>query len=102
MKVVINKCFGGFSVSRAVYEAMGKEWDGYGFPRNEDFGIVSDDYNAYRANQELVGAIEKVGLEAAAGFAAKLRIVEVPDGVVWEIDEYDGMETLRERSRYFG
>lgn len=30
MKYVLNKCFGGFSVSREVYDKLGYGWDGYG------------------------------------------------------------------------
>ena len=30
---------------------------------------------------------------------AELKIVEVPDDVVWEIDEYDGLESISEVHR---
>lgn len=31
MKVVINRRFGGFGVSKEAYDFMGLEWDGYGY-----------------------------------------------------------------------
>lgn len=99
MKVVINTCYGGFGVSKAVYKELGMEWDGYGYPRNEDFGIDSYDYLAYRAHPALIAAIEKVGEKKASGDFANLRIVDIPDGVEWEINKYDGRETVREKSR---
>ena len=79
MKIVINRCYGGFSVSKAVYEELGKEWDGYGYLCNEDFGIISDDYDTYRAAPALISAIEKVGESASSGDMANLRIVEIPE-----------------------
>lgn len=102
MKVVINKCYGGFSVSEAVYKELGMEWDGYGYPDNEEFGIESCDYKAYRSHPALITAIERVGVESASGDMADLRIVDIPDGVDWEIEEYDGRESVREKSRSWG
>lgn len=39
MKIAVNKCFGGFGVSKAVYDELGIVWDGYGYLDNESFGI---------------------------------------------------------------
>jgi len=50
-----------------------------------------------RADPLLVKVVEELGSEASGEFAA-LRVVEIPDGVDWEIDDYDGMETIREKS----
>ncbi len=38
----------------------------------------------------------------ANGSGADLRIVEIPDDVKWEIQEVDGMERIREKSRSWG
>jgi hypothetical protein len=46
----------------------------------------------------LVQVVKELG-EAANVCHAKLKIVEIPEDVKWEIDEYDGMETVREASR---
>lgn len=90
MKVVINKCYGGFSVSEAVYSYMGLEWDGYGYALNKD-----------RTNPELVEAVEMLGGKAN-GEHAKLKVVEIPDDAEWEIDEYDGLESISEVHRVWG
>jgi hypothetical protein len=37
--------------------------------------------------------------DVANGFAADLKIVEIPDGVDWEIEEYDGNEWVAEVHR---
>lgn len=99
MKIAVNKCFGGFGVSKAVYKELGLKWDGYGYPTNEDFGIESDNSKAYRSNSKLISAIEKLGVKKSSGDMAELRIVEIPDGIEYEIDEYDGRETIREKHR---
>lgn len=45
--------------------------------------------------QALVQVVEELG-EKASGKFSDLRIVEVPDGVQWQIEEYDGNEHVAE------
>lgn len=56
------------------------------------------DFNDDRANPHLVAAVEALG-DDAAGEYAELRVVEIPDGVDYEINEYDGREHIAERHR---
>ena len=51
-----------------------------------------------RTDPILIEVIEELK-EAANGRFSKLKIVEIPDDVEWDIDNYDGMETIREISR---
>lgn len=51
-----------------------------------------------RDDLDLIAVIEELG-ESANGQCASLRIVEIPDGVDWEIDEYDGYEHVAEKHR---
>jgi hypothetical protein len=99
MKIAVNRCFGGFGLSKELYQELGIAWDGYGYLDNDDLGIKSDNYLAYRSDPRLVAAIEKIGEEKASGKMAKVRIVDVPDDVEWEIDEYDGVESIHEVHR---
>lgn len=87
MKVVINVCYGGFGLSKAAYKFMGIRWDGYGFKFDDD-----------RTNPELVKCVEALG-EKASGSCAELKVVEIPDGIEWEIAEYDGNERIAEKHR---
>ena len=99
MKIVVNKCFGGFSLTEDVYKELGIEWDEYGYLRNEDLGISSDNYMAYRSDPNLINAIEKIGESNSGGWASELEIVDIPDGIEYTIDDYDGFETVHEVHR---
>ena len=87
MKIVINSCYGGFGLSEEAYKYIGIDWDSYGF------AFVDD-----RTHPLLIEAVEELG-EKASGRFAKLKIVDIPENVDWEIYDYDGMETIRERAR---
>jgi hypothetical protein len=54
-------------------------------------------YNRYipRDDPILVQVVEELK-EKANGDCAKLKVVEIPDGVDWEIDEYDGNESIEQ------
>lgn len=119
MKIAVNKCYGGFSVSREVVDILRSKGykiivNGEAYPDgsictsqddwgyhldNEDFNIESDNYRAYRNNKDLVEAIEKVGEQRASGKLADIKIIEIPNDIEWEIDEYDGIETIHEQHR---
>ena len=88
MKIILNACFGGYSLSRAAYEELGIPWDGLG-----------DAYDDDRANPKLVACVEKLGPELASGSLSSLKVVEIPNDVKWYLTEYDGYETIREKSR---
>ena len=42
--------------------------------------------------------VEEQG-DAINGAFSDLKVVEIPDGIRWYIDEYDGMEHVAERHR---
>ena len=88
MKVALNKHYGGFGLSKEAYEFLGLEWDGYGY-------AFSDDEK--RADKNLIKCIETLGSKRASGSLAKVCVVDIPDGMEYEIDDYDGYETLREQ-----
>lgn len=45
--------------------------------------------------------VEKLG-PRANGPCANLRVLEIPDGVSWELGEYEGREVVREKGRVWG
>ena len=77
MKILVNKDYGGFDLSDAVYEKIGNDWDGS------------------RDDPKLIAAVEKIGLKKSGGYNAHLAIVKIPDEATdWDIDEYDGWESV--------
>jgi hypothetical protein len=163
MKIVINKCYGGFGLSaRAVariaeiegrpcyffqrdrrkglnapeipttiekIEADGSRiglWNAYDIPdphstlpsqgnwhemtmeqrqfSNQEWALHTHEgrYSHNKRNYApLVQAAEELGEKANGGFA-DLHVVEIPDGVEYEIDEYDGVESIHEVHRSWG
>ena len=66
--------------------------------------INNDSYWYYsfyedRSNKELIETIEELGESESSGQHASLEIVEIPDGIEWDIDEYDGVESIHEIHR---
>ena len=107
---MINQAHGGFGLSRKAFlrlrelkckEALeepdiGEKWkDGSG-PREEYLPSFLDDIP--RDSPLLLIVVEELG-EEANGFLADLKVVEIPDDVEWEIEEYDGREWVAEKHR---
>lgn len=135
MKIVINRCFGGYQLSHEAVLAYCKlkniqvwperessYWNYWTVPAENRVAVKSHDefytlpleqrvaYNeAYatetfcerdiaRNDPALVQVVEALG-EAACDDYSNLKVVEIPDDVLWHIDEYDGMECVAENHR---
>jgi len=107
MKIVLNKCFGGFSISKEAAEFMAKNGCEIAKKELEDsekkgkfYGYgYADGNNGYdRTSEHLVLAVETLG-EKADGSSASLKVIEIPDGIEYSIDEYDGIESVHENHR---
>ena len=81
MKLVLNKCYGGFRLSEKACELL--KCSPYSY---EEFDK--------RFAPALIDVVEKLGKEASAAMA-RLKIVEIPDNATdWDINEYDGAEKI--------
>ncbi len=84
-KIVVNKCYGGFSLSHEAEAELARR---KGIKISDVRGIERDD-------KELVRLVEEWG-EKANGRYANLCITEIPKKVKWSIEEQDGMEWIAE------
>lgn len=89
-KIVINNCHGGFGLSEEALKLY-----------KDRVGIKSIDFwdrSIPRDCETLVQIVQELGKKADARYS-ELGIVEVPDEVEWQIDEYDGQEWVAEKHR---
>lgn len=81
MVFVLNKCYGGFSLSPFAVERLGVD------SAYADLDSLQID--------ALAALIAEYSSEKCSGSFAKLKVVEVPDTVTdWIVQEYDGIEVL--------
>jgi hypothetical protein len=89
-KIVINACYGGFGVCKEIADIFGLKW-------SDQYGATGD-RDIKRDDPRLVEAVERLGDKAGYEYS-KLKIAEVPDGVEWQIEEYDGNEWVSEKHK---
>lgn len=78
MKFVVNKCFGGFGLSKKAQEMLG----------------INSPYDLDRDDPKLIEIVEKLGEEANGNYA-QLEVIEIPtEATDYELDEYDGIESI--------
>lgn len=135
MKILINRQFGGFGVSREVLlklikmkskfvkkettkKYFGKDevkdlkkFEPYkeGYLQQEFiddwlvkgkfvFYIDDERSNEFRTDKVVIKIVKELG-KKANGMCAALEIVEIPDNIEFEIEEYDGLEHIAEKHR---
>lgn len=89
-KIVINTVYGGFSLSQKAVDMLNA--------RKGKQEEESDYWRIGRDDSDLVAIVENLGLEADGRYAS-LKVVEIPDGVDWMIQDYDGIEWIAEKHR---
>ena len=140
MKIAINKCWGGFSLSptatKLYLKKLGKKCFFYKqtkytfrgeleehqkitleqaekasffsvytkdmgekFPKHIDKHYWYENFYEKRTDKLLIETIEELGEAKASGNVAKIHIVNIPDNTQFEIDDYDGMESIHEKHR---
>lgn len=117
MKVAINRCYGGFSLSEEAFDMLlklkgvdyekvkgphfslvGHDYYHTGYAGDDDHYISEHTYTSNRNDDDLIAVIMQLG-DKANGRCADIAIVDVPDDVEWEVDEYDGKEWVAEVHR---
>jgi len=138
MKIVINRCYGGFGLSpeavKLYFEKMNipiyvvqmkekEDWDWdkpkeytlldknkYNSlfpwfttkPLNDDGTMVEGSHffihNIERTDPILIDVVEELGEKSWDG-TSELEVVEIPDGIGYYINDYDGLESIHESHR---
>ncbi|MCK9602491.1 MAG: hypothetical protein M0R06_25820 [Sphaerochaeta sp.] len=80
-----------------IFDRKLSEKDESGLLGNRYWDSFIRDYG-FRNDSRLINCVEDLG-QKANGRYAELVVVEVPDGIEYEIDDYDGIETIREKHR---
>jgi len=98
MRVVLNKCHGGFEISERCAEFLRVHgWDVTANEVNYEYDL--DDQKYLRTHPMLIRAIEELGKSAWNEDVSDLKIIEVPNEVNWHIEDYDGEEWVAEDHR---
>lgn len=73
-----NCCYGEWRLSSAAVEALG----------------VGDEYSIDRTDPRLVALIKEKGSQWCSGPRSQLEIFEVPVAPHWDVDDYEGIESV--------
>ena len=93
MKLVINKDYGCFNLSETAKNYLIKKG-----LSEEDIRNLDKEEN--RTNPLLVECVDLYG-EEADGFLSSLKILEIPDDVDYKILNYDGIEYVVDKNRFW-
>lgn len=114
MKIVINKCYGGYGgISYTAAKLLiDREWkvsdgfteDGRDYVDKDakillwrkEYSIIESKVS--RTDKDLVEVVEILGGDADGTYSS-YSVVEIPDDVDWQIEEYDGLEWIAEKHR---
>ena len=119
MKILINKCYGGFGLSQKAIKWLidNKGWKVKSENYDDDsikitkyskdnikffggeYSILS--YCLDRTDKDVIECVETLGSDANGRFS-DLKIIEIPDDIEYEIDEYDGIESISEKHMSWG
>ena len=69
-----------------------------GAPMQNAIDQVFYDWKISRDDPALIQAVEELGENSWSSYS-ELKVVEIPDDVEWEINEYDGLEWVAEKHR---
>jgi hypothetical protein len=120
MKVILNKCFGGFGVSEMGIRhcrEKGAAWAQWpnSYLKGEFFSEDDGSPSAMTCDSAWVAEGREAGarecphlialIESGAykdDHCSRLKVVEIPDGVTYEIDDYDGQESIGQPRTVWG
>jgi len=72
---------------------------GMKFSKHIDKYYWYDSFYENRDDKLLIETIEELGEKESSGQLAEIKVVEIPDDIEYELDEYDGIESIHEKHR---
>jgi len=91
MKIVINTYYGGFGLSEKALEEY-----------KQKANITDPDFYYWdipRTCPILIEMVERMMSDTLNDSFSNLKVVEIPDDVEWQIEDYDGAEWIAEKHR---
>jgi hypothetical protein len=91
MKVVINTDYGGFGLSEKALEEY-----------KQKANITDPDFYYWdipRTCPILIEMVERMMSDTINTPYSDLKVIEIPDDVEWQLEEYDGAEWIAEKHR---
>lgn len=92
-KVVINNCYGGFSISEKAVERLKELKKAKGWDVSEIGTHIDYDERIPRHDEDLVKVVEELGPKAS-GICASVKVYELVYPI-YRIEEYDGLESIK-------
>ena len=88
MKIVLNRCYGGFGLSDKAKELLESLV-------GSEVSLTDIRYNKEcRTSRDLIKVVETMGSDANSAFS-NLKIIRIPNNTTdWDIVEYDGLEDI--------
>jgi hypothetical protein len=86
MKVLINRCYGGFGVSNEALKLFNERSE-------KKVQYQFELRNQFRDDPILINIVEELG-DRANGSCSKLVVASFPDEYDYWIEDYDGIETI--------
>jgi len=114
MKIVYSPTYGGFGLSEEAVRRLRELENPWAVKvklpgetndkmTNLIFGMgFNGCHDIPRDDQDLISIVQLMGTVAASGRFAMLKIVDIPDDVQWEVEDYDGNEWIAEKHRTWG
>jgi hypothetical protein len=96
MKIVINKCFGGFALSETRMSQYAIRKGVTALPDDDDFPIQI--WDIPRDDPDLVYVVQQIP-EDEGICGTDLHVIEIPDDVDWQIEDWDGCEHIVDKKR---
>ena len=95
MNVLFNNCYGGFTYSDEALELYAAA-EKLEYEKIEYSSLVIDGehFDPSRTDETMIAILLSIGSERFSGDCSSIQVIEIEDGLEYDISEYDGMESI--------